>query len=162
MFLKEFEIRWSDLDANRHLANVSYLTYAGETRMAFLQKIGFSHKALLKLNIGPIVFNEQLFYFNEVLPDDNIQVSLELAGMSKQGTFFEFEHNFFNIEGKNIGRCEMMGGWINLEKRKLTPLPEEMLKEFRKTYKTKIFKELKAEDTRKWNKTPKNLSKKIL
>ena len=31
-FLKEFEIRWSDLDANRHLANVSYITYAGESR----------------------------------------------------------------------------------------------------------------------------------
>ena len=39
MFLKEFEVRWSDLDANRHLSNVSYLTYAGETRMAFLQEM---------------------------------------------------------------------------------------------------------------------------
>ena len=67
MFLKEFEIRWNDLDANRHLANIT-LSYASETRMAFLQKIGMSH-AYLKLAIGPIVFNEHLFYFKEVLPD---------------------------------------------------------------------------------------------
>lgn len=159
MFLKEFEVRWSDLDANRHLSNVSYLTYAGETRMAFLQEIGFSHKNLFRLNIGPIVFNEQLFYFNEVLPDDNIQVSLELAGMSKNGTFFEFEHNFYNNNGVNVGQCEMMGGWLNLVKRKLTPLPEKMLNKFRGNFETKTFKELRAEDTRKWNRKPKNLSK---
>ena len=30
MFLKEFEIRWSDLDANRHLANVTYSIYAAK------------------------------------------------------------------------------------------------------------------------------------
>jgi acyl-CoA thioester hydrolase len=27
MYLKEFEIRWSDVDANRHLANSAYLNY---------------------------------------------------------------------------------------------------------------------------------------
>jgi len=56
MFLKEFEIRWNDLDANRHLANVSYLAYAGETRMAFLQSMGISYQTLIELGIGPIVF----------------------------------------------------------------------------------------------------------
>ena len=39
MFLKEFEIRWNDLDANRHLANIAYISYASDTRMAFLQHI---------------------------------------------------------------------------------------------------------------------------
>ena len=68
MFLKEFEIRWNDLDANRHLANVSYLSYASETRMAFLQQMGLSHVDLKRLAIGPVVFNEHLFYFKEVLP----------------------------------------------------------------------------------------------
>ena len=27
MYLKEFEVRWNDLDANRHLANSSYINY---------------------------------------------------------------------------------------------------------------------------------------
>ena len=57
MFLKEFEIRWNDLDANRHLANITYLSYASETRMAFLNHIGLSHKDLQQRAIGPIVFN---------------------------------------------------------------------------------------------------------
>ena len=40
MFLKEFEIRWNDLDANRHLANISFLSFASDTRMKFLKNIG--------------------------------------------------------------------------------------------------------------------------
>jgi acyl-CoA thioester hydrolase len=63
MFLKEFEIRWSDLDANRHLANVSYITYAGEARLAFLLSLGLNNKKLSEMMIGPVVFNEQFFYF---------------------------------------------------------------------------------------------------
>lgn len=159
MFLKEFEIRWNDLDANRHLANTSYLSYASETRMAFLQKIGMSHNYLNKFAIGPIVFNEHLFYFKEVLPDDVIRVSFELAAMSKEGTFFEFEHNYYNKEGENVARCEMMGGWMNLKTRKLTGLPEDMLNEFKSSYKTDSFKEITSKDTRRWNKEPKNLIK---
>jgi acyl-CoA thioester hydrolase len=62
MFLKEFEIRWNDLDANRHLANITYLSFASETRMAYLNRIGLSHKDLQQLKIGPVVFNEQRFY----------------------------------------------------------------------------------------------------
>ena len=159
MFLKEFEIRWNDLDANRHLANISYLSYASETRMAFLQKMGMSHASLKKLAIGPVVFNEQLFYFKEVMPDDKIRVSFELAAMSKEGTFFEFEHNYFDAAGVNIARCEMMGGWMNLKTRKLTPLPAQMLRDFKATHKTENYKEIEAKDTRRWNKAPKNLSK---
>ena len=117
MFLKEFEIRWNDLDANRHLANISYLSFAGETRMAFMQELGISHASLLKLSIGPVVFNERLFYFKEVLPDDKIRVSFELAALLKEGTFFVFEHNYFNSLGENVARCAMMGAWMDFNTR---------------------------------------------
>ncbi len=40
MYLKEFEIRWSDVDANRHLANSAYLNYMSHARMSFLMEIG--------------------------------------------------------------------------------------------------------------------------
>ena len=154
MFLKEFEIRWNDLDANRHLANITYLSYASETRMAFLQHIGLSHRDLQNKGIGPIVFNEELFYFKEVMPDDKIRVSFELAGMSEEGTFFSFEHNFFNQEGQNVARCEMMGAWMNLKTRKLCVLPQDIISQFEASNKTLSFKKLTASDNRKHGKTP--------
>jgi len=158
MFLKEFEIRWNDLDANRHLANVSYLAFASETRLAFLNQMGLSIAHLKQLAIGPVVFNERLFYFKEVLPDDSIRVSFELAALSKEGMFFEFEHNYFNSKGENVARCEMMGAWMDLNTRKLTLLPEELLNAFEKTHKTKNFRIITSEDTRRWNQTPKPLT----
>ena len=157
MFLKEFEVRWNDLDANRHLANITYLSYASETRMAFLNHIGLSHKDLQKYSIGPIVFNEQLFYFKEVMPDDKIRVSFELAGISEEGTFFSFEHNFYNNEGQNVARCEMIGAWLNLKTRKLSSIPENLISEFTSSKKTKDFKKLTAADTRAHGRVPKNL-----
>ena len=157
MFLKEFEIRWNDFDANRHLANITYLSYASETRMAFLNHVGLSHKYLHDKSIGPVVFNEQLFYFKEVMPDDKIRVSFELAGMSEEGTFFSFEHNFYNSNGQNVARCEMMGAWMNLKTRKLSSLPKELLVDFSSSNKTIDFKTLTASDTRKHGKMPKNL-----
>ena len=38
MYLKEFEIRWADLDANRHVANSSFVDMLSETRMSFLRE----------------------------------------------------------------------------------------------------------------------------
>ena len=157
MFIKEFEVRWNDLDANRHLANITYLSYASETRMAFLNHIGLSHKELQKNSIGPIVFNEQLFYFKEVMPDDKIRVSFELAGISEEGTFFSFEHNFYNNEGQNVARCEMMGAWLNLKTRKLSSIPENLISEYTSTKKTKDFKKLTAVDTRAHGSITKNI-----
>ena len=158
MFLKEFEIRWNDLDANRHLANITYLSYASETRMAYLNHIGLTHKDLQMQAIGPIVFNEQLFYFKEVMPDDKIRVSFELAGMSEEGTFFAFEHNYYNQAGENVARCEMMGAWMHLKTRKLTTLPLELITQFKAANKTEGYQILTPEDTRKHGRTPKNLN----
>ena len=36
VYYHKFEVRWSDIDANRHLANSSYVMYCAQTRMAFM------------------------------------------------------------------------------------------------------------------------------
>jgi acyl-CoA thioester hydrolase len=116
-----------------------------------------THKDLHEKAIGPIVFNEQLFYFKEVMPDEKIRVSFELDGSSEEGTFFSFVHNFFNNKGENVARCEMMGAWMNLSTRKLTPLPQEFLNRFEETHKTTTFKTLTAADTRRHGRRPQDL-----
>ena len=88
MYLKEFEIRWSDIDANRHLANSAYVNFMSHTRMSFLIDRGIDMKAMAKHQIGPVVFNENIFYFKEAFQGMKIRVSFELGGVSKDGTFF--------------------------------------------------------------------------
>lgn len=157
MYLKEFEIRWNDLDANRHLANKAYIEFAAHTRMSFLMAHGFDQKSLAKYQIGPVVFYEHIYYFKEVFPGKPVKVSLELSGLSENGTFFEFKHNYYDQNGQNFAHCEMMGAWIDLTSRKLIPLPEELMHYFDKVNKAEDFKWLSKEDTRKHQKAPKHL-----
>lgn len=157
MYLKDFEIRWSDVDANRHLANSAYLNYMSHTRMAFLMEIGFDQSTLAKHEIGPVVFYEHIYYFKEAFPGKPIKVSMEIMGMSEDAKFFEFHHNFYNHKGENFAHCEMMGAWMDLKTRKLTGLSEDFLDTFKNVEKAGGFRILTKEDTRKFSKTPKNL-----
>ena len=157
MYLKEFEVRWNDLDANRHLANSTYINYMSHTRMSFLMELGFDHESLAKHQIGPVVFYEHIYYFREILSGKPIRVSLEVKGLSEDGMYFEFHHNFYDHKGRNVAHCELMGGWISLEKRKLIPLPEGFLKRFNQMSKPEDFRILTATDTRKFTKRPQDL-----
>ncbi len=157
MFFKEFEIRWSDLDANRHMANSAYINFMSHTRMAYLGQLGFNQKSMAIHNIGPVVFYEHVYYFKEAFPGKPVKVSLELVGMSEDGMFFEFRHNFYDFKGKNFARCEMMGAWIDLKERKLIGLPVEFLEAFQAMEQSKDFKVLTKADTRKFVQVPKDL-----
>ena len=156
-YFKEFDIRWSDIDANRHLANTAYINFMSHTRMGFLIENGFTHKTMAEHNIGPVVFYEHVYYFKEAFPGKPVKVSLELMGLSEDGMFFEFHHNFYDVNGKNFAHCEMMGAWIDLKNRALTGLSNDFLQSFNNVEKPKGFRILTKEDTRKFAKTPKNL-----
>lgn len=157
MYYKEFEIRWNDLDANRHLANKSYVEFAAHTRMSFLIERGFDHKLLDKLNIGPVVFYEHIYYFKEVFAGKPIKVSLELSGLSEDGMFFEFRHNYYDYKGRNVAHCEILGAWIDLKTRKLIGLPDQVLPFLKDVVRSDDFRVLTKEDTRRHQKFPVNL-----
>lgn len=157
MYLKEFEIRWNDIDANRHLANSAYINFMSHTRLSYMLEHGFGQEKMVAYEIGPVVFFEHMYYFKEVFPGKPIKVSLELKGLSEDGMYFSFLHNFFDHKGRNIARCEMMGGWIDLKLRKLRGLPEELYSSLSSLQKTEDFKVLTKEDTRKYAQTPKDL-----
>ncbi len=157
MYTKEFEIRWSDVDANRHLRNSAYIDYMSHTRMSFLMESGLDQKHLAQYDLGPVAFSEQMFYFREVFPGKPVRVSLQLKGISDDGMYFQFLHNFYDEKGKNFARCEMMGGWIDLKQRKLVGLPTELLEKLKALEKTEDFKIINKEETRQHGVRPKDL-----
>ncbi len=159
MYLKEFDIRWNDLDANRHLANKTYIEYAAHTRMGFLNKHGFDQRMMAKHNIGPVVFYEHIYFFKEVFSGKPVKVSLELTGLSEDGMFFEFTQNFYDHKGRNFAHYEMMGAWIDLKERKLIPLPREVYALLDEVDRPDSFRVLTKEDTRKHAKRPVDLDR---
>ena len=158
MYSKQFEIRWSDLDANRHLANSAYINFMSHTRMGFLMENGFGQKELAQNNMGPVVFYEHVYYYKEIFAGKPVTVTLELEGISEDGMYFEFIHKMYDAKGNNCASCEMMGAWINLETRKLTGLSEDLKEGMLRMTRTKDFKTITKEDTRKFGKLPQNIT----
>jgi len=158
MYKKPFEIRWSDVDANGHLANSAYTNFMSHARMSFFADHGFSMKEILKNGIGPVVFYEHMYYFKESFIGTPITVTIEVSGLSEDGMFFSFDHNFYNHKGEHLAHCKMQGGWIDLKTRRLCGLPQQLLELADKFPKSEGFKTLTKEDTRKHNVRPKNIS----
>lgn len=157
MYTKEFEIRWSDIDANRHLANAAYVNFMSHTRLGFMINNGFGQEDLVKHNLGPVVFHEHIYYFKELLLGTPVKVTLQLKGLSEDGMFFEFLHNIYDDKGKNCARCEILGSWIDLKTRKLIALPSELHYSLNQLGHTNDFKILTKEDTRAHGVFPKDV-----
>jgi len=156
MYLKKFEIRWNDLDANKHLANSAYIQYMSHTRMSFLSENGFDHRAMDKYHIGPVVFFEHVYYFKESTQGE-LLVSFELGGASEDGRFFRFVHNFYDPNGVNLAYCEMQGAWIYLKSRSTTPLPPALMSYVEKAPKTSDYRILTKEDMRSAGRAPRDI-----
>ncbi len=156
MYVKEFDIRWSDIDANRHLANSAYVNFMSHTRMGYMIENGLSQKEMVVHNIGPVIFHEQLFFFKEAFQGKPITVTFELGGASEDGMFFKFVHNFYDDKGNNLARGAMQGGWIDLKTRKMIPLPKELMPMLDNAPKTPDFKILTKEDMRAHGQTPRD------
>jgi acyl-CoA thioester hydrolase len=157
MYIKEFEVRWNDIDANRHLANSAYINYMSHTRLSYMLENGFGQTKMVAYNLGPVVFYEHMFYFKEVFPGKPLKVSLQLKGLSEDGMYFSFQHNFYDHKGRNIARCEMLGGWIDLKERKLRGLPEELFTNLSALDKTSDYYTITKEHTRKHGQIPVDL-----
>lgn len=126
-FFYKFDVRWSDIDANRHLANSSYVEYCAQTRMAFMnqEKIGLAQ--LLRWGVGPVILHERYSFFKEILADQTVYVSLEVAGSSEDASIYRFLHKFYLPDGTHSATAEATGVWIDNMLRRATTPPDEIL-----------------------------------
>jgi len=141
-FEVEFKTKWSDFDPNRHMRHTAYNDYAAEVRVRFFQEHGLSINEFAKLNIGPILFKEETSFFKEIHIGENINVHMELEGVSKGIERWRFTHQIFNEKGILSAEIKVYGAWIDLIKRKLTVPPPEFLQIFEDLPRTSNFVEI--------------------
>jgi acyl-CoA thioesterase FadM len=67
----QFEVRWADLDGNRHVRNTAFGEYATHTRFRLLAAHGFDQAQLEGLRFGPVMMREEIRYRREVLFGDS-------------------------------------------------------------------------------------------
>jgi len=126
-FHYKFEVRWSDIDANRHLANSSYVEYCAQTRMAFMNTHKMGLRELTRWGIGPVILHERYSFFKEIYADQTVFVTAEIAGMSEDASIYQFLHKFYLPDGTHCATAEATGVWIDTMLRKSTTPPDDVL-----------------------------------
>lgn len=152
----KFEVRWSDIDANRHLANSSYVMYCAQTRMAFMNSHKMGLKELTRWGIGPVILHERYSFFKEIYADQTVYVSLEIAGMSDDASIYQFVHKFYLPDGTHCATAEATGVWIDTMLRKSTMPPDDVL-EVMNEFKSEHVKTLTRQDLKDLPFKPENV-----
>ncbi|MCC9165481.1 acyl-CoA thioesterase [Pontibacter harenae] len=140
----EGKVMWSHLDANMHLRHSAYADFAAQARIAVLDSLGLDFKVFQKLQIGPILFREELVYLREVGINDNIKVTLELTKSRPDGSRWSIRHEIYRGDGVKAAVVNVDGAWIDIVKRKLAQLPEDLAEKFSHLTKSKDYEELSA------------------
>ena len=141
-FEREFEVRWADLDPNRHLRNTAYSDYATHTRFSVLIEHGFTPSRFEELSFGPVVFREETRFMREVAMGDKVTIAVPVAGLSAEASRCCIGHQVLRADGATAAVVTLEGSWLDLKTRKLTLPPAELRDLFLRMPKTQDFEEL--------------------
>lgn len=157
-FYTETRIRWSDLDANRHLANSSFMNFTSYARMAYLRHLGITLSDLARYNLGPAVLREEFSFFREGYDNEEVIITAEQTALSEHGEIFEFTHNLYKkADGTHMAHSRIFGVWFSLNERKITPPPAEMFNKLKVEIDVSALRTLSADDLKALPVKPKNI-----
>lgn len=126
-FSQPIQIRWADIDANRHLRHSVYYDYGATMRMIVLSQGGLTTKKLEEFKIGPILFREEAIFRREIILEDKISITVELVKTTQDYGRWSLRHQFLKDDGTLAAILNIDGAWIDLEKRKLA-IPNEFIR----------------------------------
>jgi acyl-CoA thioester hydrolase len=126
-FQQAIQVRWADIDANRHLRHSVYYDYGASVRMSILSEQGLTTKKLEELRLGPVLFREEAIFKREILFEDKITLDVELVKVTEDYGRWSLRHNFVKADGTLAAILNVDGAWIDLEKRKLA-VPDEFIR----------------------------------
>lgn len=125
-FNKTVEVRWSDIDMNRHVRHSAYADFCTHVRVEWLTAMGFPPERFAELGFGPVIFREETEYYREVHLGERITVDVELSGASADNGRFRFRHHVIKPDGQVAATHEILGAWLDLRARKLIVPPPAM------------------------------------
>jgi acyl-CoA thioester hydrolase len=138
VYSKTYEVRWADMDPNRHMRHSVYNDYAAQTRVGMFSDFDLSITEIGRLGFGPVLFREETKFLKEINLLEIITVTCELTTMRRDGSRWSFLHEIIKegVNGIKAAQIAVDGAWLNLNNRKLgTPPPKirEVMNRFPKT-----------------------------
>ena len=144
IFERKFHVGWRDVDPNAHVANMVYLEYAVDTRIAYFASQGFPPMNFVKFGFGPVIKSDFVEYFREAVMLDELRVTNENGGNSEDCSRFKVVNNIYKSSGELAARVTSIGGWLNLKERRLMAPPDDLKNAWLALARTDDFEDLKS------------------
>ena len=145
----DYEVRWSDLDANGHVNYSAYINAAGDLRFRFFSAHDFPPDKFEVLEIGPVYTAIHAWFLREVRMGETVTISFALSGLSPQGGRWKALHEILKSNGKRAVTLEVEGVILNLTTRKPVLPTAEILQTFSLIPRSKDFQEMSDTPGRK-------------
>jgi acyl-CoA thioester hydrolase len=122
-----YEVRWVDIDANRHVRYSAYIDAAAELRYRFFTQHGLPPETFDKLGVSPVYTSLTANFFREVRLGETLTITYLLTGLSEQSLRWKVRHDFLKANGKKAVTLLLEGTILDLTTRTPTlPTPEIM------------------------------------
>ncbi|MBS1559926.1 MAG: thioesterase family protein [Bacteroidetes bacterium] len=122
------QIRWSDIDQNRHLRHSAYYDFGAMARVIYFSRQGLTNARLEEFKVGPILFREEALFKREIKFEDRITIDLVLTKSLPDFSRWSIRHLLRKEDTTLAAVLNLDGAWIDLEKRKLTT-PNETIQQ---------------------------------
>lgn len=132
----KIKVRFSDLDAMRHVNNATYLTYLEEARIAYFKDVLKMPKN--DLDFGAVVARIDISYMQPVILGEEIEVMTRVSKMGNKSS--DVEHIIVvNRHGGKVTAAEALTKLVSYDYEKLhsTATPEEVKRKI-KEYEEKL------------------------
>jgi acyl-CoA thioester hydrolase len=119
-FSLPIQVRWSDIDQNRHLRHSAYYDYGATVRVECFSRNGITNSKLEELKIGPILFREEAIFKREIKFEDVVTVDMAVIKSTADYGRWSIQHHLYKEGNVLAAIINVDGAWIDIEKRRLT------------------------------------------
>jgi acyl-CoA thioester hydrolase len=128
-FYHPVEVRYGDLDPQGHVNNAKYLTYFEQARIQYMIELGLFTKDQSFMEIGVIIADVHISYFEPIYFGQNIKVGVHAANLGNKS--MTWEQNILDADsGKELARGEVVIVTYDYKEEKTIPIPQEWREKF--------------------------------
>ncbi|MDX1639224.1 MAG: acyl-CoA thioesterase [Balneolaceae bacterium] len=148
-YSKTFEVKWADMDPNRHMRHSVYNDYATQTRVGMFSEFGLSIEEISEMGYGPILFREETKFLREIQLQEIITVHCTIWAMRRDGSRWSIGHEIYREDGIKAAEIIVDGAWLALKSRKLGTPPDRLLEVMDRMPKAEEFEWIPEKESEK-------------
>jgi acyl-CoA thioester hydrolase len=126
-FYHPVEVRYGDLDPQGHVNNAKHLTYFEQARVAYWIELGLFTKDQSFMEIGVILANVNITYFEPIYFGQNIKVGVHIAKFGNKS--MTCDQNIVDADsGRELAKGEVVIVTYDYREGKTISIPQEWRK----------------------------------